>query len=110
MKGSFHCCRGSKKHSLISLVFNVAFDFCLHLNKVHPLGVDAWEAEPPLGLSFYSDAAEDDSPARTPYDSSSGTCVREVRSDIQYVAGMVSQNQGSDAQKRPHSPLSLCSS
>lgn len=49
-------------------------------------------------------------PARTLYDNSSGTCVKEVWSDIQYIAGRVSQNQGSDAQKRPHSPLSLCNS
>ena len=41
MKGSFHCCQGRKKHSLTSLVFDAAFDFCLHLNKVHPLGVDS---------------------------------------------------------------------
>lgn len=69
MKGSFHYCWGSKKSSLISVVFNAVFDFHLHLNVVHPPGVDAWEAEPPLspflpfplGLSFYSEAAKDDS-------------------------------------------------
>ena len=71
--------------------------------------VDAWEAKPPLHLSFYSDAAKDDSPSHNSFQQDFWHLWWGVEQHTVYSRDDVS-GSGSDAQKRPLSPLGLCSS